>query len=183
MKKLNSDFEARLEREFDNQIRMRWSNQRGEWQVEYKVARGQVPNVYVSEWDDRLIRARDGYGYLMSVREGDRMPCPTCGSTLKVPLFEVAEVRCDYCVYNGRDGRHTACYFPLEGDSFLYHLRKLDPIRGWRDKIAAEVDANNDANLRAAERKFERDIEAITKDNFKQLVGIQSVGYTGKEFK
>lgn len=178
------EFETRLQRLFDNRVRIRWSNHRQEWHLEYKIARGKatVP-FYVDGYDDAAIRAKDGYAFLMAVREGDRMPCPRCGYTVKVPKFEIAHARCQYCQLAGKDGRFTACYFPLEGDSLIQHLQRIDPLRTWRDNMHLEADKQNDALLKQRERKFENDIEAITKDHYNRLVQIPQVGYTGKIFK
>ncbi len=183
MKKAPEYFESKLSSLFDNRLRIRWSNARQEWHLEFKVGRGKLANLKVSEYDDHVIRARDGYGFMMAISEGDRTPCPRCGYTVKVPMFEMAEATCNLCRLGGKDGRYPIAYYPLEGDTLIQHLIKMDPLRTYRDGIAKRVDAQNDRVLKAAERKFENDIEAITKENFKQLVEIQSVGYTGKEFK
>jgi hypothetical protein len=140
-------------------------------------------NFRVDSYDDPAIRARDGYAFIMAVRQGDRMPCPKCGYTIRVPKFEMAETSCDYCKMLGRDGRYTACYFPLEGDSLIQHLSKLDPLKTWRDGLAQRADAHNAQLLASRERDCLNKLEAATKENFNQLVGIQSVGYTGKEAK
>lgn len=176
-------FDAKLSRLFDNRLRIRWSFKREEWHLEYKVGRGKIPNLFVGEYNDTMIRARDGYGLFMIIRPGDRMPCPWCGFTVKVPIQEMKEATCDYCKLNGKDGRIPAAFYPLEGDTLIQHLIKMDPMRTYRDGIAKRVDEQNDRVLKSAERKFENDIQAITKENYKDLVGIQSVGYTGKEFK
>lgn len=175
--------QERLEREFGGRIRMRWSNQRGEWHVEQKVGRAQSPKFYISNEDDAAIRAKDGFALVMRVRPGDRMPCPACGSTLKVPMFEIREVSCDYCRYRGHDGRHLACYFDLESDRLVEHLIRIDPNRHWSNKLVERIDAANDALLAQREKDFRNTIEAVTKDNFKQIADIPMVGYTGREFK
>jgi hypothetical protein len=177
------DFADRLERIFDGRIRARWSNRRQEWHLEYKIARGKatVP-FYIDSNDDPAIRARDGYALLMAVRTGDRMPCPRCGYELKVPIFEKAEAICQYCVMHGRDGRTAAVFFPLDGDQLIQYLISLDPLRTYRDGLHKRADANNELRQAARERKFKNEIQAHTLDNYNKLVGIESVGYTGKEF-
>jgi hypothetical protein len=177
------DFQNRLSRMFDNRLRIRWSNQRKEWHIEYKVGRSQLPNFFVSTYDDAAIRASQGYAFLMAIREGDRMPCPRCGYTVKVPKFHVAQAVCDYCRLNGRDGRYPAVYFPLEGDALIQYLCRIDPLRGYRDKMHLQADLNNERILEAKERQFKNDIASITLDNYNKLVGIPSWGYTGKHFK
>src|SRR5574343_1629107 len=111
-----SAFTARLEREFGGRLRIRWSTQRGEWHIEQKVARAHLPQYYLYENDDAGIRQRDGYDYLLAIREGDRMPCPRCGHTVKVPVMVTGEARCDRC---GK--RYGAAYFPLEGDALIQY--------------------------------------------------------------
>jgi len=175
-------FTERLERLFDGRLRCRWSHQRGEWHIEYKVGRGRPPAFFVSGYDDAAIRAKDGYALLIAVRTGDRMPCPRCGYEMKVPVRMLAESRCDYCRAQGLDGRYPAAYFDLDSDSLLDYLARLDPYRSWRHGLHKQADANNERILREKERAFANHIEAVTKDNYNQLVGIPSVGYTGKVF-
>ncbi len=158
---------------------------REEWHIEYKVGRGQgVVDFYVSGYDDAAIRAKDGFQFLMAVREGDRMPCPRCGYTLRVPLFSTAEVKCEYCVMCGRDGRYSACFFPLDGDSLIQHLRMLDPMRTYRKNLHLQADANNERLIAERERKAMNEIESVTKDHYNDLVGIPTFRYSGsKQFK
>jgi hypothetical protein len=177
-----ADFVSRLDRIFEGRLRIRWSFQRHEWHIEYKVAPGQILNFPVQSNDDRAIRAKDGYAFILAIRNGDRMPCPKCGYEVKVPLFEIAEVVCEYCTLQGRDGRYPAAYFPLEGDRLITYLSRLDPTRTWREGIAKLADAANERILKQKERDFENHIEAATKENFTDLLNIQSVGYTGKVF-
>ncbi len=179
---VSATFEDRLNRLFDNRVRIRWSSKLGEWHLEYKIAPGQVVNCPVESWDDKAIRARDGYAFIMAVRTGDRMPCPVDGTTLPVPAFKTAEVVCDYCRMNGRDGRYPACYFPLEGDALLTYLCKLDPLRGYNSQLVAKIDAANERLIAAKERAFDVYAEAAVKDNIYDLFNIPRVGYTGKVF-
>lgn len=176
------DFRNRLSRLFDDRIRIRWSNKRQEWHLEYKIARGKatVP-FYVDSYDDPAIRARDGYAHLMAVRSGDRMPCPRCGCTVKVPMFEIKMAHCDYCKMGGKNYRFPACYFSLEGDLLIQHLAKMDPLRTWRDGIHLQTDKQNDELMKSRQRDFNNKMEAITKENFTNLFSIPSVGFTGRE--
>lgn len=166
------DFQNRLARLFDDRLRCRWSNKRGEWHIEYKIAPGRQMKFPVDSYDDGAIRARDGYAFILAVRDGDRMPCPKCGLTLRVPLFKMAEVKCEYCALKGRDGRYPACYFPLEGDALISYLAKIDPYRGWRDGLAKRADEANKRLEASRERDFENYIEAATKDNIYDLFDI-----------
>lgn len=175
-------FSERLEREFDGRLRIRWSKAGGEFHIEQKVGRAALPPTYVSEYDDDLIRARDGYMYVMTVRPGDRMRCPDCNSTLKVPIMRTAETICGYCKMKGRDGRHVAAYYPL-GDTLIDHLKKIDPMRRFRQDLAKAADRKNEAIMESRKRETSNQIEASTKDHWTKLVGIQSVGYSGKVFE
>ena len=109
------------------------------------------------------------------------MPCPIDGTTLKVPVMETAEVKCDFCRMKGREGRFRAAYFPLS-ESLIDYLKKIDPERGATKELAEAADRYNQAMLASRERDLSNTIEASTKENFNQLVGIPSVGYTGKTF-
>src|SRR5512133_3739880 len=93
-------FARRLREEFRGRLRVRWSTQRREWQIEQKVGRAALPTRRIDESDDRSIRARDGYALVCAVRDGDRMPCPTCGETLRVPILTFAETICPVCKKN-----------------------------------------------------------------------------------
>ena len=177
-------FTERLHREFDGRLRCRWSQQRSEWQIEFKIAPGQVPGMSMPRESQRdsIIRAQDGYALVCSVQRGDRMPCPRCGITLKVPVFEFGQTRCDYCTQQGFKAVFNAGYFPLESDRLMEHLRKIDPLRTWHKQIVAAVDAQNQRILDEQEQKIINHTESVAKDNIKQLFGIPSVGYTGKVF-
>lgn len=166
------EFQNRLSRLFDNRLRIRWSDKRSEWHIEYKVGRGRTPNFFVSSYDDNAIRAKDGYAFLLAIRPGDRMPCPKCHYTIKVPIREFGESRCEYCVLNGKDGRYPAAFFPLEGDSLIQHLSHLDPLKEWRKDLHKTIDKRNQAIMDEKERNFKNYIEAGAKDNFAKLVGI-----------
>ena len=176
-----SRFTDRLSREFDGRFRIRWSVQKHEWHIEYKVARGKSHLIHAKSNDDNLIRAREGYAFAMAIQQGDRMPCPRCGYELKVPCFKFGEVKCDYCAISGRPSRVAASYFPLDGDMLIQELIKLDPMRAYRDGMAQKADAFNDAKIKGMERKFANQSEDIIKDKFTQIAGIQSVGYSGRE--
>jgi|GEM_PF-1751416 len=178
---LTADFARRIQREFDGRLRIRWSNKRREWQVEQRVSRSQVADAHVSDNDDPAIRARDGYVYVMSIRDGDRMPCPAGdGTTLKVPVGHTGEVTCPECKRWGRTGRYAAAYFPLEGDSLIQYLRRLDPLLGWNRGITKDINAQERAVYESQQRKVSNAIEAGTLENWKRLAQIPQWGYTGK---
>jgi hypothetical protein len=173
-----SSFLDSLHRVFDGRLRCRWSYKRNEFHIEYKVAPGRIVNCPVATEDDPAIRARDGYAFVLAVRTGDRMPCPVCGYELKVPLFELAETKCDYCRLSGRDGRYPACYFPLN-DRLIDYLRKIDPLRTWREGMAYRADAFNNRLMAQREREFENIVEDAIKDDYRKVAQIPTV-YLGR---
>ena len=156
------EFADRLSRDFQGRLRTRWSKAKAEWHIEERVGRGCVaPTRHRdphdrSRWlpvevDDAFIRARDGYAYVMSIRPGDRMPCPTCGLTLKVPVLHTGETICANCVKKGRDGHWKAAYYPL-GEGLLEHLRKIDPESDGVRRAALDADLANQQREAGLER-------------------------------
>jgi hypothetical protein len=171
-------FVEKLRLEFDGRFRIRWSLARKEWVIENKVDRAKVVPKYVRDIDDELIRARDGYEFVLSVRPGDRMPCRStkCMATVPVPVFKFAEVRCQSC----RTVHDATGYFPLN-DMLLEWLRRIDPDRGGIKRVMQSVDEKMRQRDLARERELSNYNEAVGKDYFNRIVGIQQVGYTGKE--
>jgi len=174
-----AEFVSRLEREFDGRLRIRWSAKLQEFHIEQKVGHGRIPPARVDEGSDDLIRARDGYHFVMAVRAGDRMPCPRCGYELRVPVRDTVDVRCGYCLLRGRKTSVVCGYWPLD-DSLLEHLRKIDPTKDV--DLAAEADAANALLLKSLENDAVRPGEAAADELYNRLVGIPQVGYTGKVF-
>ena len=171
-------FKESLKTQFNDRIRIRWSDKDQEWQIEEKIARASLPQEHLDDqWDDDAIRQRDGYGFICSVRPGDRMPCPVCNTTLKVPVNEFAEIKCDYCSMKGRKTSLIAGFFELS-DILLEHLRRLDPLRGWRESHTYEV--YDEWKQKVMDKEIEN-MSPIWSDNYRRLVGIPMVGYTGKE--
>lgn len=174
------EFVERLERMFDGRLRIRWSQSQREWHIEQKVGFGRIPPARIDEGSDDLIRARDGYHFVMAVRQGDRMPCPKCGLTLRVPVRDTVDVHCGYCKLRGRTSSVVCGYWPLD-DTLLTHLRKIDPTRDV--DLAAEADAQNVLLLKSMEDDAVAAGNAEASDLYNRIVGIPQVGYTGKEFR
>ena len=172
MRKVPDSFKESLDKQFNGKIRVRWSNKDQEWHVEEKINRGSL-DTPVDDQDDTAIRYRDGYGFICSIRPGDRMPCPKCNSELKVPINEFAEVKCDYCRMKGRNTSIISGFFEL-GDILLEHLRRLDPVRGWRDKFTYET--YDEHRQRIIDKQIEN-MSPIWSDNYRRLVGIPQVGW------
>lgn len=175
------DFTDRLERVFDGRLRIRWSVKRHEWRIEQKVGRAALLPIHVGEGDDDLICARDGYAYVLTVRPGTKMPCPDCGQDMDVPALRFAETVCEWCRFSGKAAQHLAAYFPLS-DLLIDHLKKISPERQSK-VVTRSLDARNAALLKAKQREIENEGEAGIKDQWNKIVGIEQVGYTGKELK
>ncbi|HYE80378.1 MAG TPA: hypothetical protein VEI97_20565 [bacterium] len=121
-------FQSRMEAVFGDRLRLRWSLRLGAWVIEQKVGRAALRPIRVEEWDDTLIRARDGYALVMVVQPGNRMACPFCHLTIAVPVMETAEARCEYCLSRNVDARFMTSFYPL-GEVLIDHLKKIDPER------------------------------------------------------
>jgi hypothetical protein len=174
--KAPEDFVKKLTSQSDGDLRIRWSHSRGEWHIEQRVGRAILAPSPISDDDDEHRRAADGYVLVLTVRDGDRMPCPDCGCELKVPHLRFAEVKCDYCRLQGRDGRHVAGHFPL-GEALLQHLRRIDPKRGWRDGMKEALDRRNHQLVASRERDYSNMVEAVGFDHARQLMKIGQWGY------
>lgn len=170
-----------LRENFGDRLRVRWSQKAQEFQIEQKVGRAVLPPIRIEEGRDDLIRARDGYDYVMSIRAGDRMPCPKCHYKIPVPVRDTHHIACAYCKLKGRQTHVTAGFWPLD-DSLIEHLRKIDPLRGAHRELTQAADLRNQARLKSAERDLSNHVEAVGSDHFNRLVGIPQVGYTGKVF-
>src|SRR5687767_7794014 len=79
-------FQLRLEEVFGRRFRIRWSLRKGAWHIEQRVGRAALAPLRIAEWDDSLIRARDGYALVMEVRPGTTMPCPFCHGKVEVAV-------------------------------------------------------------------------------------------------
>jgi len=166
-------FDRQLAVEFDRQLRLRWSAARQAFQVERKIRRSTFAPRFTR--DDDAVRIADGYDLLMEVAGGDRLPCPRCSATVKLPVQEMREAKCGRCRRTFR-----AVYWPLN-DSLLQYLRYVDPVRGGIERVFAEVEGAELERERARRREMRNYGEAVWKDDYNRLVGIPSVGYTGRE--
>lgn len=175
------EFVEALDEAFDGRLRIRWSSAAGEFQIEQRVARGMV-NFPPTQNEDESIRLRDGYFYVMSVRNGDRMPCPKCSATLRVPLRQIKELSCAYCKGRGVEHRVSAGFFPLD-DSLIDYLRMIDPMRGASKEMRAKIDAHNDKFTAAQRQKVLDDAWAAGSDDFTRIAGIPTLGYGGNAIK
>ena len=172
-------FVNQLEQVFEGRLRIRWSHSAHEFHIEQRVARGLV-NFPAAMTDDEHIRLRDGYFYVMSIRSGDRMPCPRCALTLHVPLREIKELSCSRCQAKGLEHRVAAGYFPLD-DTLITYLQGMDPLKGMSKALRSKVDAHNEKHTAAKRQHVLDQTYAAGSDDFARIAGIPSVGHTGKE--
>ena len=179
------EFVDRLERQFRGRLRIRWSTQRQEWHIEQRVGRGMFPGSKPTKrgWDesiDRYVEHRDGYVFIMAVRTGDRMPCPRCGTELKVPFKQTTHLKCQYCLL--RLGRQTfvpAVYFPL-GDDLIDHLKSIDPENDVQIALAERLDRENEALAAKMENDAIQNALWQFNDDYRKLVGIPTTHLSGK---
>lgn len=157
-------------------LRIRWSEKQRQYHIEQKVARALTPHRRISPLEDAAIRYRDGYGFVMAITQGDRTDCPKCHATTHVPVMRMKEAKCEKCGHSFR-----AAFFPLN-DFLLEYLRYSDPYRGGIERLMAEVDKADADREQRSSREVKNEVEAATKDLATALMGIQSVGYTGREF-
>lgn len=186
---LPEDFSKTLYDTFHGKYRIRWSDKRSEFQLEQKVATGQVldpPSInpdaitpYYDTYDDNWIRARDGYFYVMSLRNGDRMPCPVCGLTVKVPIMETRESVCESCRNHGRDGRYVAAFYPFN-HVLIEHLLDIDPENGGPQRVRARIRAKQiDRKSREFKTELDRSDYAVL-ENKTQIEQNPMSGYGPK---
>lgn len=177
------DFEAKLEREFRGRLRIRWSTKRGEWHIEQRVRRGMLEGQKPSKkgWDesrDEYVRYRDGYVLVMAVTTGDKWACPICGHDMNVPFMQTTHVRCDFCKLQGKSGRQSVVHMPL-GDVLMNHLKSIDPENPISEKLAEDLDRQNEALARTMETDAIRPTEAAFEERYNRIVGIPQFGYSG----
>lgn len=139
-----------------------------------------VAPVKIDESRDDLIRARDGYHPVMTITPGDRMRCPSCNYELRVPVRDTHDIRCGFCMLQGRQTRVTAGFWPLD-DSLIQHLRMIDPLLDHQTEVAEAADRHNRLLLKSQEEDASRPGYSALSDKYNNLVGIEQVGYTGIE--
>jgi len=167
-------FEQQLQRAFDGRLRIRWSIGKKQWQIEQKYQRMHVGR-RIDPRDDQAIRAAEGYTLVAQIAPGDRMKCPRCARIIKLPVMKFAETKCE-CGTTVQ-----ASYWRLS-ESLLEYLRKYDPYRGGIQRLEQEL-LQAEEQKEKLERRTEQNLaEDVAKDTLTQWFGIQSVGYTGKEF-
>lgn len=194
------EFKDKLELEFGGRLSINWEYTAKAWAIEQHVGEHETHKYPVQmAGKDPSIRRRLCLGNMafMYVQPGTRMRCPTvfydysgwkpgaklraCDAILPVPLFESAQVNCPKCQKAGREYRHFGAYFTLS-DTLIEYLKDLDPLKGRTRIVRDRVDRNNAANEARLERNVLNPLYAAGAENYNQMAGIQSVGYTGRVF-
>lgn len=171
-------FEEKLQSAFHGRLRVRWSVRNRQFQIEQRVGRASLAPIRIEADRDDLICARDGYAYVLSIAQGDRMCCPECQwKELRVPVKEFADIRCDFCASLGKQGRVVAGYFPLD-DSLIQHLKMIDPDGDYSRNLTKDIDQRNQQRELAAERDLSNTVEAGGSEHYNQIVGIPQFGYS-----
>lgn len=180
-------FEEKLDREFRRRLRIRWSYERNEWHIEQQIRRGLFPGTKPSKrgWDethDAYIRHRDGMIHVLSVRTGTLMNCPRCNCELKVPYMVTHLVTCPMCKLRGKQSHYAVVFFPL-GDSLIDYLKKIDPENPLSERLADDLDRQNEALAEVMERDALREGTAAMSDRYNRIVGIPQTGWTRNSTK
>lgn len=172
-------FQDRLQEEFGDRLRVRWSDQWKEWNVEQKVRRGFAgQGVTEDRFSDDVIRYKDGYVWVMSFKQGTKFDCPKCGLDLVAPTRETVMVSCRYCKAKGYEHRWLASHWPMD-ECLIDHLKMLEKgIDSVPDKLRHAQAVLQKQQLRQVLDPTLAGFE----DRFNKLAGIPSVGYTGKVF-
>ena len=176
-----SNFQQRLEEEFGDRLRVRWSNEREEWHVEQKVRRGLAGFPQDSEsnrFSDDLIRYADGYIWVMSIKQGSRFSCHKCHLPLTAPTREWKMVSCEHCRLKGYDHQRLAGHWPFD-ETLIEKLKELEKSI---DDMGRKANQKNALLQKQQLRQARQDTIDAHLDDFNRIVGIPSVGYTGKVF-
>lgn len=177
-------FRKQLQDEFPG-YRVRWSLKKQHWMIEQTFDHPDPP-FRPDPYADDQVRASEGYWQVMAFQPGDRMACPYCKATLRVPICEAAEVLCAYCKANGRDGRVMAAYWPFD-ERLLDELRQTNPLTWGTGKVdgklrvlaGARADRSNDAIVKEGYRQLSDVVTSSTIETYNRQVGIAQTGWTG----
>lgn len=170
-------FNQKLQRDFPK-YRVRFSPHSETYKVEVKMGRGywDVNPALFKKNPDLLTQVKDGYIEWAELTLGDRARCHNCTNTVKVPIREFVEVKCNWC----ESSQPARAYFELN-DDFIYHLNKLMRTRtSARDHQAHNenlfdvgMDAAADKALYQArwdEWKINNGVRVSVPQNFRKVV-------------
>jgi len=186
----SEEFVERLEREFSQKYRVRWSDARQEWHLEQRVRRAiaegfvEVDPRNREQWrlkHDAYIRARDGYVLVMQIKPGTRTHCTYCDQQMSVPLFHHATIKCEFCASRGRAVYQIAGFFPL-GDTLIDYMKHIDGTTGGQQRVSDAVNRSNDLLMRDLQANLRRPIEAATRERANRILGFPQFGYGGRPY-
>jgi hypothetical protein len=172
-------FESELFHRLGRDYRLRWSPAKQMWSIEQKVDWTHEYPGWVSDWDDEAIRARDGFAMVCEVSPRPFLVCEGCGQKIPLPELTRAEVRCAFCKEKGEKEYYVGAFFPL-CEKLLQRLEYTSPRRGPQWK--ADMDIHNRKLVTTAKQDQANHLESIMRNEGGRILGIPSVGYTGKVF-
>lgn len=178
-------FEETLQRDFNGRFLIRWSSAKQCFALMERVARGvairparlhqKLQRLSEADREEFLFRLRTGTNTFVSIYPGARCACPSCGAKV---LLEKHRWQFAHCAACGKD--FNAVAYEL-GHLLLERLRFLNLETGGDERIIAEMDTADAESKRQKKRDDRNYLEAVVKEDFNQIMNIQSVGYTGKE--
>lgn len=183
-------FADRLHTRFNGRFRLRWSEVEHQYLLEQRVARGLAPGLMKFEFDnerkrkyqlEERIRQQDGYILTAVITAGTTAYCPRCESPTPSPRFEFQVSFCAPCASHGVEQLVHSGFFHFN-DQLLEAIEEIDPHKDGVDRTIAKTIRHNEARERELEYQLMAPIEARFRDDFKRLVGIPGVGYTGRIF-
>lgn len=177
-----TEFVRRLDSTFRGRLRIRWSLHKEEWHIEQKITDG-IALAARNSHDDRYIRARDGYHFVMAVKPQAFAYCRICHLRNDVPALTTGEIKCDYCErVKARRGREFGGYWPLNGDRLIDHLKMIDPENDGLRASITTMDRQREQTEITRQRDIRNHIESATYDDKYQLFDTPFSGYTGTTF-
>lgn len=185
-------FREALRIEFDGRLSIRWSQAENAWLIEQKIGRGAAVTarrlrrkswMSPQEWEREQLKAADvrfraehGLNRVCAIAPGDRARCikhPSCAGVVRLSLGKWKQTKCETC----GTPQPPIAFFPLN-DWLITELRRTDPYRGGLERVFAELEEGEEERERAVLRRLRFGTEALWKDSFTQVFGIQSVGWT-----
>jgi hypothetical protein len=115
------EFNKKLQRDFPR-YRARFSPHTQTIKIEVKMGTGywDVNPALFKANPDLMVQVKDGYVEWAEITTGDRARCVNCTNTVKVPVREFKEVKCNWC----ETAQPARAYFDLN-DDLLYYMNKI----------------------------------------------------------
>ena len=183
-------FAEQLRLEHAGRLRIRWSPIEQNFQVESKVAPGtpwirppkikdqRTGKVSTDTAQDGYVRARDGYQFVCALEPTRQKRCPKChNAVMEFKPYGFKHTTCPLCQKGSVSGWWEFT------DQLLQHLRYIDPDRGGIERVFKDLERDEERAEATKQRDFMNKARDVASDMFSEVYGIQSVGYTGKEFR